>query len=85
MPAGDVQSPLYSARNPRPNAISNLVYAIAFSPDARIFAVAGGDDQSIQVHDLRNPTEPIRTIRGDGRGDLGCRIRPGRPRRRLLL
>ncbi len=46
--------------------LDNLVYALAFSPDGRWLAFAGGDRQGITLSDLRNPAHLTVTIRGEG-------------------
>lgn len=44
----------------------NLVYALAYGPGDRWLAVAGGDDQAITLHDLRDGGPP-RILKGRGR------------------
>ena len=46
--------------------VPGLVYALAFSPDGRRLAYAGGPAQAIQVVDPAAPNQPPREIRGAG-------------------
>jgi len=45
---------------------SNLVYALAFSPDGRTLAYAGGDDQGIRLKNLADPRAAEEVLRGSG-------------------
>ncbi len=49
-----------------PRRVPGLVYSLAFSPDGRRLAYAGGTDQAIQVVDPAAPNQPPREIRGAG-------------------
>lgn len=57
MPAGNV---IDSQR------VGGLVYALAFGPDGRKLAYAGGTDQAIQIVDPAALKQPARAIRGVG-------------------
>lgn len=54
-------------------ATDNLVYALAFSPDDRLLAFAGGDAQGITLKDMRDPNKPVVEMKGQGRSiwDVG--------------
>ncbi|MDB5351610.1 MAG: repeat-containing protein [Planctomycetota bacterium] len=58
LPDGKLLSTKFSA--------NNLVYALAFTPDDRRLAFAGGDDQGITVADLTAANRPKLTLRGQG-------------------
>ena len=44
----------------------NLVYALAFSPDDRRVAFAGGDSQGVVIADLDDPARPALRMEGQG-------------------
>lgn len=46
--------------------VSNLVQALAFSPDGKALAYAGGDDQAVFLKDLRDPNRAPTVLAGQG-------------------
>lgn len=60
-----------AVRGPKPTFHAE---AMAFHPDGRRFAVAGGDDHEVTLWDLRTPESPISTIRSPGSGLWGVRL-----------
>ncbi len=46
--------------------LSNLSYAVAFSPDGKTLAYAGGDDQAITLRPLNAPGQPGEILKGQG-------------------
>ena len=53
-------------RRPGDPRASNLVTALAFRPDGRALAYAGGDDQAVFLKDLRDANAPPKALAGTG-------------------
>jgi WD40 repeat protein len=67
---------LFDLNEAQPQAIDGpktswYVDALAFHPDGDRFAVGGGDDQEVTLWNLRQPSAPISTITGPGKGLWG--------------
>lgn len=60
--AGSPQGPRFGTEG--------LVYAVAFRPDGRQLAFAGGDAQAVRLVDLDDPEGPAVRLRGEGSGVL---------------
>jgi WD40 repeat protein len=65
---------LYEVRGRRPQRLADPLpssyypEAVAFHPNGRHLAVAGGNDDEVLLWDLARPDEPVSTIVGAGRG-----------------